>query len=55
MANLRKARDEGKLDEFAKDREGETGDADVFNRAVASMARTSKATPAASKKGNRGG
>lgn len=53
MTTLREAREEGKLDEFAKAREGETGDADAFNRAVTSMARKSKATPVASKKGNR--
>lgn len=55
MPNLRQAREQCKLDEFIAEREAETGDEAAFNRAVASMARTSKAAPAASKKHNRGG
>ena len=50
--NLRKARDEGKLDQFAADREADApGDEAAFNRALQSMAGKSKAVPAASKPG----
>ena len=55
MTTLREARDKGKLDQFIKEHEAETGDEDALNRAVRSMAGTSKATPKASKKGSRGG
>jgi len=56
MIDLRKARESGNLDQFAKDHEGDApGDADAFNRAVASMARKSKEAPAASRKRNRDG
>lgn len=56
MISLKRARLEGKLEEFAKARENDSpGDEAAFNRAVASMARKSKATPGASKKGNRDG
>jgi hypothetical protein len=49
MTNLRKARDEGKLDQFAKDHEADApGDEAAFNRALQSMAGKSKAVPAAS-------
>ncbi|CAH0497166.1 hypothetical protein NVSP9465_02223 [Novosphingobium sp. CECT 9465] len=49
--NLKQARDSGNLDQFAKDHEADApGDADAFNRALASMARTSKEVPATSKK-----
>lgn len=51
MTTLKQARDSGKLDQFAKDHEADApGDADAFNRAMASMARTLKAVPATSKK-----
>lgn len=49
MTNLKQAREQGKLDQFAKDREAETGDERAFNRALASMAGKSKEAPAASK------
>ena len=50
MTSLRKARESGNLDRFAKDREADTpGDQKAFNRALASMAGKSKAVPAASK------
>ena len=51
MTNLRKARDEGKLDQFVKDRDADTppGDEAAFNRALASMAGTSKEAPTTSK------
>lgn len=55
MTSLREAREKGRLDQFIKEREAETGDAEAFNRGVASMARTSSATPKASKKGSRDG
>lgn len=58
MTTLREARDTGKLEKFIAEREAEhktAGDAAAFNRAVASMAQTSKAAPAASRKALRGG
>lgn len=49
MKTLRQARDEGKLDQFAKDHESDPpGDEDAFNATLASMAGTSKAVPEAS-------
>ena len=49
MKNLREARDQGKLDQFAADHEGDApGDEEAFNRAFQSMAGTSKAVPEAS-------
>jgi hypothetical protein len=54
MITLRKAISEGKLDEFiAEWGAAPEGDEAAFNRAVASMAQTSKAAPAASKKASR--
>jgi hypothetical protein len=50
MPTLKEARESGKLDQFAKDHDTDApGDADAFNRALASMAGKSKAAPAASK------
>lgn len=50
MTTLRKARENGDLDQFAKEHEADTpGDEAAFNRALASMAGKSKAVPAASK------
>lgn len=50
MTNLRKAREAGKLNQFAKDHEADApGDEAAFNRALQSMAGKSKAVPAASK------
>ena len=50
MTSLKKARDEGKLDEFAKEHEADApGDEDAFNRALASMAGKSKEASGASK------
>ena len=52
MKTLRQAREQGKLDQFAKDRECDPpGDEAVFNRALQSMAGKSKAVPEASKPG----
>lgn len=49
MTSLREARESGKLDEFAKDREQDApGDEAAFNRALRSMAGTSKEAPEAS-------
>jgi len=43
MTSLKKARDEGKIDQFAKDRDADApGDETAFNRALASMAGKSK-------------
>lgn len=55
MTTLKQAREAGKIDQFVKEHEAEKGDSDTFNRAVASMARTSKEARAALKKGSRGG
>lgn len=50
MTTLREARDQGKLKEFIAEREQNIlGDKDAFNRALSSMAQTSKAVPAVSK------
>jgi hypothetical protein len=51
MTSLRKARDEGKVEEFAAKRETDTppGDEAKFNRVLGSMAGKSKAAPTASK------
>lgn len=43
MENLRQAREQGKLDQFAKDPEGDApSDEAEFNRALRSMAERSK-------------
>ncbi|MEN2787949.1 hypothetical protein ACFOKI_16350 [Sphingomonas qilianensis] len=51
MTNLKKARDEGKLEEFIAEREASPqpsdGDEAAFNRALSSMAGKSKEAPAA--------
>jgi hypothetical protein len=51
VTTLREAREAGKLDQFAKDRDADTapGDEAAFNRALQSMAGKSKAVPGASK------
>ena len=50
MTSLRKARDSGKLDQFAKDHEADDpGDEAAFNATLQSMAGKSKAVPATSK------
>ena len=50
MTNLKQARDQGKLDQFAKDHDTDApGDEAAFNAALQSMAGKSKAVPAASK------
>lgn len=55
MTNLKQARDQGKLDQFAKEHEAAApGDVDAFNRVVTSMARKSRAAPKALPK-ERGG
>lgn len=52
MATLKQARDSGNLDQFAKDHEADApGDEEAFNRALQSMAGTSKEAPAASPPG----
>jgi hypothetical protein len=54
MTNLREARQQGKLEQFIAEREASPtpsdGDEEAFNRALASMARTSKEAPVASKR-----
>lgn len=50
---LREAREQGKLDQFAAEREAESatpGDEHAFNRAVEAMAGKSKPTPGTSKR-----
>lgn len=42
MTTLRKAREEGKLDRFIKEREAEKGDAAALDRTVSSMAPSHK-------------
>jgi hypothetical protein len=51
MATLKKARDEGKVAEFAANRDADTppGDEQAFNRTLASMAGKSKPKPETSK------
>jgi len=54
MVTLRKAHNEGEIGKFVAEHEQDPpGDEEAFNRALASMAGTSKATPAASSRGNR--
>ena len=49
MKSLRKAREEGALEQFAKDHENDApGDEDAFNATLASMAGRSSAVPKAS-------
>ena len=49
MTTLRKARESGKLDQFAKDHDADApGDEAAFNRALQSMAGKSKEAPEAS-------
>ena len=49
MTTLRQAREQGKLDKFAKDHNADPpGDEVAFNRALASMAGKSKEAPEAS-------
>lgn len=51
MATLKQARDNGKLDQFAKDRDADApGDEKAFNLALVSMAGKSKVVPATSKR-----
>lgn len=50
MTSIKKARDEGKLDQFAKEHEAVApGDGDAFNRALRSMAGKLNEDPEASK------
>lgn len=53
MTTLKQARDEGKLDQFIAEREGEKADPEAFNRAVQAMVRNSPTVPKASSEGNR--
>ena len=48
MKTLREAREQGKLDQFVKERSREKGDSAAFNRAVQAMAQTSPEAPPAS-------
>ena len=48
MKSLRKAIEDGKLEQFIAERKGETGDRDAFEATLASMAGTSKEAPEAS-------
>lgn len=50
MTTLRRARLDGRLDDFAAEHEADApGDEDAFNRALASMAGRSKPAPETSK------
>jgi hypothetical protein len=55
MTTLREAREKGKLDQFIKEREAETGCAEALNRGLASMAGKSSEAPKASSRRKRGG
>jgi len=58
MTTLRKALADGELERFIAEREADDappGDEAALNRALASMAQTSKAVPAASKPRRSGG
>lgn len=48
MITLREAIDQGKLDQFIVEHEGEIGDMDAFNLTVQAMSGKSKEVPAAS-------
>jgi hypothetical protein len=48
MITLRQAIDQGKLDQFIAEHEGEIGDINAFSLTVQAMAGTSKEAPAAS-------
>lgn len=48
MITLREAIDQGKLDQFIAEHEGETGDQAELERVIRSMAGTSKEAPEAS-------
>jgi hypothetical protein len=55
MTNLKQAREQGKLDQFIKEHEGDAkGDADQVNRTLKAMARKSKEAPKASSPHNPG-
>ena len=50
MTSLKRAREQGKLDQFAKEHDADApGDEEAFNRALQSMAGKTKAVPEASK------
>lgn len=56
MTTLKEAREKGKLEQFIAEREAEKGgDAKALDRTVKAMAGTSKPTPKASSRRNRGG
>lgn len=48
MTTFKQAREQNKIDQFIKEHRGEKGDLEAFNRAVASMAKTSPKAPPAS-------
>lgn len=48
MISLREAIDQGRIDQFIAEHEGEIGDLDAFNRTVNAMAGKSKEAPEAS-------
>lgn len=48
MTTLKEAIDQGKLDQFIAEHEGETGDANAFDATLHSMAGKSKEAPKAS-------
>ena len=52
MTTLREAREQGKLDQFIKEREGETGDAARVDQTIGSMAGKSSEAPKASSRRN---
>lgn len=48
MATLKEAVDQGRLDQFIAEREGETGDSEAFDLTLRSMVGRSKEAPEAS-------
>ena len=52
MTTLREARDQDKLEEFIKEREGQTGDRAAVDRTIGSMAGKSSEAPKASSRRN---
>lgn len=55
MTTLKEARDKGKLDQFIKEREPETGDGAALEKTIAAMAGKSSEAPKASSRRNRDG
>lgn len=55
MTSLKEAREQGKLDQFIKERKAETGDAAAMDQTISSMAGKSSEAPKASPRQKRDG